>query len=72
MNYTVQPSEKPNYWVCTDTVNLIVCVFENQNFNDNQTFTTLEDFNPANFLKLAELNRLMGDWLRENHYDKIF
>lgn len=72
MSYILQASEKPNYWVCTDTENLIVCIFENKNFNDNQNFTTLENFNPDNFMKLAEMARLMGDWLRANHYDKLF
>lgn len=71
--FVIAKSElKPNHWVCTDTENLIVCTFENKNFNDAQEFKTLEDFNPENFMQLARFAREMGDWLRENHYDKVF
>jgi hypothetical protein len=72
MRFIIQKSEKPGYWVCTDTDNKIVCVFEQGNYNDNQEFTTLEDFNPADFMQMARFAREMGDWLRENHYDKLF
>ena len=72
MRFVLQPSEKPNYWVCTDTENKIVCVFENRNFNYNQKLTTLDDFNPENVMLLAKFARGMGDWLQANHYDKIF
>ena len=34
--------------------------------------TTLENFNPNDFMKLARYMREMGDWLNENHYEKIF
>lgn len=70
--YILEKSEKENYFVCTDTENLIVCIFENHNFNDNQKFTTLENFNPKNFMQLAKFCREMGDWLSKNHYNKIF
>ena len=70
--YILQPSEKPNHWVCTDTENLIVCTFENKKFNDTQKITTLGNFNPANFMNLAKYAGEMGDWLRKNHYEKIF
>jgi hypothetical protein len=70
--YILQPSEKLNHWVCTDQENKIVCVFENHKFNETQKVTTLEDFNPDNFMKLARYMREMGDWLRDNHYEKIF
>lgn len=48
------------------------CVFEEHKFNDTQKFTTLENFDPANFMYMTRYLREMGDWLRENHYDKIF
>lgn len=70
--YILQPSDKEGYFVCTDQENKIVCVFENHNYNENQEFRMIEDFDPANFQRLAEIAREMGDWLRENHYDKIF
>ena len=70
--YILQPSEKPNHWVCTDQENLIVCTFENKKFNDTQKMTMLENFNPDNFMNLSKYMGEMGDWLRENHYEKIF
>lgn len=69
--FIIQPSEKPNHYVCTDQVNGIVCVFEANKFNDNQQFTVLED-STASANDYARIAREMGDWLRENHYDKIF
>lgn len=50
--------------------NKIVCVFENKKYNETQEFTTLEDFDPANYMQLAKIVREMADWLRENHYEK--
>lgn len=70
--FILQPSEKPGYWVCTDTVNKIVCVFRNKAFNEDQNVASLEDFNPINLMFLASLMKQMGDWLRENHYEKLF
>jgi len=70
--YIVQASEKPGYWVCTDTENKIVCVFENKRFNGSQHFTQLEDFDPKNFMKLARYIRELSDWLSQNHYSKLF
>ena len=69
--YILQPSEKLNHWVCTDTENLIVCTFENKKFNDTQKMTTLENFNPDNFMKQAKYMREMGDWLYKNHKEKL-
>lgn len=69
--YIMQPSDTPNHWVCTDQTNGIVCVFEAHRFNDTQKFTMLED-SKASANELATIAREMGDWLRENHYDKIF
>ena len=63
---------KPNHWVCTDTENLIICTFENKKFSDSQEFKMLEDFNPENYMQAAKYAREMGDWLRENHHDKVF
>ena len=70
--FILQKSEKPEYWVCTDKENSIVCVFENHNYNDNQEFTILEDIETPDALALAKAVREMADWLRDNHYDKIF
>ena len=71
--FIIQQSKKnPNYWVCTDRLNGIVCVFEEHNFNDNQKFTILEDVAAPDVQRLAELGGEMADWLRDDHYDKIF
>ena len=70
--FILQPSSKASDWACTDTENKIVCVFEEHKFNDAQKFTTLEDFDSTKFMKLATIAREMGDWLRDNHYEKIF
>lgn len=70
--FKIEKSVQPDKWVCTDTLNNIVCVFEQGKFNDTQEFTMLEDFNASNYMKIAEIAREMADWLRENHYDKIF
>lgn len=69
--FILQTSERDGHYVCTDQENGIVCVFEAHNFNDNQTFTILQD-SAATVNEMAISAREMGDWLRENHYDKIF
>lgn len=73
--FLLQVSElKENCFVCTDTENMIMCIYENHNFNDNQEFKTLEDFKitKSTPTDLAKLVREMSDWLRENHYETIF
>ena len=70
MKYIIQPSEKPNHWVCTDVKNGIVCVFENRKYNETQNVSTLDYFPPAKFMQLAQLMGEMADWLCDNHYDK--
>ena len=71
--FKVQKSElKPNHWVCTDTENKIVCTFENHRFNETQKFDLLEDFNPDNYMELARIMREFGDYLGENHMEKVF
>lgn len=69
--FILQPSERDGYYVCTDQENGIVCIFEAHNFNDNQEFTILDD-SSASVGDMARSAREIGDWLRENHYDKIF
>lgn len=69
--FILQPGENPGYWVCTDRINGVVCVFEDKKYNETQKFTPLGDFDPGNFIKLAKFAREMGDWLKENHYEKI-
>lgn len=71
--FILQTSQmKQNHFVCTDTEHNIVCVFENHRFNETQEVTTLEDFDPKDFMSVATYMREMGDWLRENYPDKVF
>lgn len=69
--FILQPSEKLNHWVCTDTESGVICIFEDHNLNETQEFKLIQDVQPdAN--SLAKIAREIGDWLRDNHYDKIF
>lgn len=69
--FILQKSQnKAGYWVCSDIINNIVCIFKEKEFNETQEFTLLDDI-PANPQKLAELVNDMGKWLRDNHYKII-
>ena len=71
--FILQKSQtQPNGWVCTDQENLIMCIFENGKFNDTQQFTIFNDIEKPDANKLARIANEMAEWLRENHYDKIF
>lgn len=72
MRFLLQPSEKPNHWVCTDTENNIVCVWKEHEFNDTQEVTMLDDIPSDRYAEVAHWMTEMGEWLRENHYDLIF
>lgn len=62
----------PNWWVLTDTENLIVCKFEEHKFNETQRVSVLEDskftsdLNCAN--KLAHIMAEMGDYMFSHWY----
>lgn len=71
--YQLQPStQQQGWWVLTDKDNGIVCRFKEHQFNETQKMTFLEDVEQPDALKIARFMREMADWLRENHYDKIF
>ena len=66
---------QPDGWVCTDKDHNIVCRFQEHKFNETQNFTLLDGdtFNSkAEAMAHATYLREMGDWLKENHYEKIF
>jgi hypothetical protein len=69
--FDLQKLHKSGYWVCTDTVNGVVCTFENHNFNENQKFSLIEG-SAIDAAHIAEVMTEMGDWLRANHYGKVF
>lgn len=70
--YILQESENKGFWVCTDTINKIVVVFENGKFNETQKMTALDDFNPKNFMQISKYMREIGVYLFNNHYEKCF
>lgn len=73
--YSLQPSaEHPNHWVCTDTENKIVCIFEDKKFNSTQKITPLEEIKEAErgAAVLAAAANRMAEWLIKNHSDKLY
>lgn len=70
--FVLQQSERQGWLVCTDTLNNIVCSFKEHRFNETQETTLLGDIPPERFMEVAAAMREMGDWLRKNHYEKIF
>ncbi|MDR1561110.1 MAG: helix-turn-helix transcriptional regulator [Holosporaceae bacterium] len=66
--FKIEP-DNSGAWICTDTKNQIFCHFENGKFNETQKtrFTQQEDFQV-----LARYCREMSDWLKANHYEKVF
>ena len=74
--FIIQPSSRQqDWWVCTDKKYNIVCRFENHKFNETQQFTLLDgdEFETTEeALAYAGYLREMADWLRDNHYDKVF
>lgn len=74
--FILQPSDlQQGWWVCVDTEHNIVCRFAAHKFNDTQKITMLDGDTFATSkeaLAYSTYLREMGDWLRENHYDKVF
>jgi hypothetical protein len=70
--FILQPSqEQENWWVLTDTENQIVVRFEDKRFNQTQQVTMLEDVDTPNPLVIARMMREIGDYLAQNHRDKV-
>lgn len=65
-------TQHPGWWVCTDTESMIVCRWHDHQFNDTQKVTILNDNQNPDVMALARAMREMGDWLGENHHDKVF
>lgn len=68
--YDLKPAENDGYYVCTDLDNQIICVFEMGKFNETQKFSFLQDITEEQAGLLPSILRKMGEWIRENHYDK--
>ena len=70
--FVIKPSDvKSNHWACSDTENGILCIFEDKKFNETQEFSFYEDLR-VNASSLARLANDMAEWLRVNHYAKLF
>ena len=73
--FLIQRSATPGCWVATDKENNIVVQFEHGKYNDTQKVTLLNGdtfTNEKEALKVATYLRELADWLRENHYEKLF
>lgn len=71
MQYVMQQSETPGWWVLTDKDNGIVIRFEEHKFNATQQVTILEECS-LSALQLARVMREIGDWAARHHSDKVF
>jgi len=68
--FLLQPNQRQGFWTCTDKENQIVCTFEAGRFNESQSFSFLND-TPFSVGKVATIMREFGDWLAQNHSDKV-
>lgn len=64
-------STMPDMYIVSDNQTETYCLFEKGKFNETQELGnyTREKYNTQ---ELAIICREMGDWLRINHYDKLF
>ena len=56
-------------YIVEDTNTGLLCMFEKGKFNETQKFRNFPQCYP---MLIPTLMRELGDWLRENHYNKIF
>ena len=63
-------SEVPQ-WVCIDHESNLVCIFEDKNFCGKKVFTSSSGRKRPDYLILCELEKLMANWIRDNHPDKF-
>ena len=56
-------------YIVEDTITGLVCMFEKGKFNETQDFRNIPQSNP---MQIPTLMRELGDWLAENHRDKLF
>ena len=58
-------------WIVTDKDNLLCILFDNSKFNDTQRCVLLVDYTAEQVAMLPRYLSQIGDWLFENHSDKI-
>lgn len=68
-------AKKADWWVLTDTENLVVLQFKEHHFNDKQKASVLSgsiinglSITEASAL-IARIMREMADYMRDSHYD---
>ncbi len=71
-NFEISLSEKEGYWLVKDYEYNIEVEFEHGKFNETQQVLNKDTLNPSDFMHLARRMGEMAEWLRANHYDKIF
>ena len=68
--------EQPDWWVLTDTMNLIVVRFEEHKFNETQKVSILEESKFLNMdncaLELAHIMTEIGDYMFSHWYSIVF
>lgn len=69
--YILQQSEDKKGWVLTDKEEGYIIVFDDKKFNDTQKITSLNKEDSENFMAIAKILRLAGEWLVKNHSNKI-
>ena len=70
--FVMQQSKKQqDGWVVTDVDYNVVLTFTEHRFEETKRIVFLED-TPADYLTTARIMREIGDWLSENHKDKLF
>jgi len=62
---------KDDYWICKDTVSGLICIFENEKFNDTKIFTFQYGVDKPDVKTANKLCTEMVEWLKENHNEKI-
>lgn len=55
-------------YIVEDTITGLVCMFEKGKFNETQEFRNIPQSNP---MQVPALMRELGDWLAENHGEKL-
>lgn len=73
--YIVQRGSTPGWWVATDNENGMLVQFEQGHYDDTRKVTLLNCdalSSEKEAMKMATCLRGLGDWLRDNHYEKLY
>jgi hypothetical protein len=71
-NFEISLSEKVGYWLVKDYEYNIQVEFEHGKFNETQQVLNIDTLNPSDFMHLDRRMGEIAEWLRANHYDKVF